>query len=193
MRVYIATSLENAGGHNSIWGAIKAAVPHAELTYDWTEHGSVQGDGEARIRAVAIAEAEGVMSADLVVALLPGGRGTHVEIGIAIGAGVPVLLLVTPEHEALHPRTCAFYHHPGVRRVHSDRELVTVVEAFSGDAADWGGLRRRHLEDEVRSMRDLQRRYFKTRDGGVLQRSKQAEHAVDDLLSSAPLLFGGAR
>ena len=72
MRVYIATSLENAGGHNSIWGAIKAAVPHAELTYDWTEHGSVQGDGEARIRAVAIAEAEGVMSADLVVALLPG-------------------------------------------------------------------------------------------------------------------------
>lgn len=112
-RVYIATRLENHAAHNRLRDALDALG--VGLTYDWTAHGSVKHLGIGRIREVAIAETAGVTCSDLVVALLPGGRGTHAEIGIAIGAGVPVVLVTTdPADKGDGGATCAFYHHPGV-------------------------------------------------------------------------------
>lgn len=84
MNVYIATGLDNAAAHNRLRDLL--AAQGVGLTYDWTTHGSVWQRGRAEIREVAALEADGVRHADLVIALLPGGRGTHAEIGIAIGS-----------------------------------------------------------------------------------------------------------
>ena len=108
MKIYIATALERAGDHNLLRDALRREGH--ELTYDWTTHGSVKGQGVDRVRSVARAEAEGARTADAVVALLPGGRGTHVEIGIAIGANVPVILVGPRELFGDGAETCAFYH-----------------------------------------------------------------------------------
>lgn len=113
MRVYIATRLERAADHRLVRDAL-AALGH-QLTYDWTIHGSVWADGHDKIRQVAAAELEGVTSADLVIVLLPGGRGTHTELGAAIAAGRPVLAHTTEPRLIEGPETCAFYHHPLVR------------------------------------------------------------------------------
>lgn len=110
MRVYIATRLENHRDHNRLRDLL--AERGIGLTYDWTTHGPVWRDGPDRIRAVAQAEALGVTSADLVIVLLPGGRGTHAELGIAIGAGIPVLLVPSLRSQVEGEGVCAFYLHP---------------------------------------------------------------------------------
>lgn len=189
MRFYIATSLEAWAAHNAVRDRLQQN-PGWELTYDWTAHGSVQHEGVDRVREVALAETEGVMDADFVVGILPGGRGTHCELGIAIGASIPIILLVPHDHSEMHPHTCAFYHHPLVRSLHlgagekpEDAHVALAIEACLVDWP-WHPLMGRRFEERVASMRVLQERYFKTRDGGVLQRAKVAEQAVDKMLEA---------
>lgn len=116
MKFYIATRLERAADHNLVRDQL-VEMGH-EITYDWTAHGSVQKEGAARIREVALAETRGVQEADFVVVLLPGGRGTHAELGLALAFGIPVLIHSREEDGffADDGRTCAFYHHPLVTR-----------------------------------------------------------------------------
>jgi len=141
---YIATGLDNAEQANTV--ASELAARGHSLTYDWTAHGSVQGRGDDVMRAVAKKEAQGILDADVLVALLPGGRGTHTEIGIALGACKPVILYV-PDPEMVDnnkdtPRTCAFYFHPLVvwafdlQAVHTAMSMWTAMHRsrFGSDA-----------------------------------------------------------
>lgn len=116
MKIYVASSLENAAHVRRVQTALIAAG-HT-ITYDWTVHGSVWTAGPARIREVAEAEHRGVVTADAVVVLLPGARGTHIELGIALGAGVPVILV--GEQYSSDGREPAFYFGTRVRRITSD-------------------------------------------------------------------------
>lgn len=119
MRYYIATKLSNHAMHRALRERIDQELRWT-LTYDWTTHGSVKDTDEAIIRRVAKAEVRGVTSAHLVIAILPGGRGTHAEIGIALGAKVPVVLWTNhADADLLRPgeATCAFYHAPTVWHV----------------------------------------------------------------------------
>lgn len=142
MKFYIATKLENFAKHNDLSKALQE-LGHS-VTYDWTGHGPVFGSGVERIMEVAQLETNGVTDADAVIVLWPGGRGTHVEMGIAIGTGKPVLFYSdVPEHHGAFAETCAFYWHPLVTRCQSITELmdaialvqesqVTVATNFSG-------------------------------------------------------------
>lgn len=60
-------------------------------TYDWMAHGSLKGEGVASklLNDVAMSELRGVRDADVVIFLLPGGRGAHFEAG---GAAMMILL-----------------------------------------------------------------------------------------------------
>lgn len=112
--IYIATMLERAGAHNVVRDWLVARGHR--LTYDWTVHGSVAKEGADRLREVAVKEKEGVRRADAVVVLLPGGRGTHGELGMSVILDKPTFLHAPDEHGfmALDSRTCAFYHDPAV-------------------------------------------------------------------------------
>ena len=57
-----------------------------EISYDWTLHGSVKSVSKERLQQVAMLELDGILEADFVVVLLPGGNGTHLEFGFAIEA-----------------------------------------------------------------------------------------------------------
>jgi nucleoside 2-deoxyribosyltransferase len=110
MKYYIATKLERHLEHNAVRDAMRA-LGH-QLTYDWTVHGSVWRAGVETIRKVAVLERRGVLDADVVIVLLPGGRGTHAELGMALAAEKPVLLCSSdPALFGATPETCAFYHH----------------------------------------------------------------------------------
>lgn len=129
MKYYIASKLENHPAHNLLRDAL--AVHGHEITYDWTVHGPVYRSGLARVREVAVDETKGVLDADFVVVLWPGGRGTHVELGMAIAAGKPVIFVsdVEAHHEAT-TETCAFYHHPLVRRGRAPYEVLLLLESI---------------------------------------------------------------
>lgn len=106
MKIYVATGLEHADRARVVQSVLRD--DGHEITYGWTVHGSVQDAGPKRIAEVARLEAAGVRAADLLIAILPGGRGTHVEIGLALGRGIPVILLQHVDDAEKLP-TCAFY------------------------------------------------------------------------------------
>lgn len=86
-----------------------------EISYDWTLHGSVKSVSKERLREVASLELNGVSEADFVVVLLPGGHGSHLELGFAIAKEKKVFLhSEDPVIFELGPQTNAFYHHPDV-------------------------------------------------------------------------------
>jgi hypothetical protein len=125
VKYYIATRLERHADHNIVRDAL--AAKGNQITYDWTVHGPVWRSGEDRIREVSQLETQGVLDADVVIVLLPGGRGTHAELGMALAAGKPVILhSEDPAPFGATPETCAFYHHPLCVRV-TDQDLAHVA------------------------------------------------------------------
>jgi len=126
MNIYIATSLSKASDHNRVRDTLLNGGYH--LTYDWTVHGSVKETTTFRLREVASNELRGVLSADVLVVLLPGGHGTHTELGMALGSGMPVILHSTdPCYFEPGPSTNAFYHHESVHHVVSPYEDLSLL------------------------------------------------------------------
>ena len=114
MKYYIATSLLRTTAHNIVRDALR--ILGHEISYDWTLHeGNVKSVSKERLREVAMFELAGVSEADFIVVLLPGGGGTHLELGFAIAKGKKVFLhSEDPLVFELGPQTNAFYHHHDV-------------------------------------------------------------------------------
>lgn len=113
MKYYIATSLSRAASHHVVRDALRD-YGH-EISYDWTLHGSVKSISKERLQEVAMLEVDGVSKADVVIVLLPGGGGTHFELGFALAKGKKVFLhSEDPSLFELGSQTNAFYHHPDV-------------------------------------------------------------------------------
>lgn len=109
--LYIATSLSNAESHRKLAAAL--APLGFVLTYDWTTHGSVMGKPRSVFRETAENEVDGVIDADLTIVLLPGGRGTHVELGVALAQGRRVIVHAANEEDlSAGGYECVFYSHP---------------------------------------------------------------------------------
>lgn len=115
-KFYIGTSLSRAKEHNFVRDLLKQRGH--ELTYDWTLHGNMKSTTVEILNTIAHKELEGLLSADFVVILLPGGHGTHFELGAAIAAGKNVI--IHSEEKALFEpcqKTCAFYHFSDLSKV----------------------------------------------------------------------------
>lgn len=121
MKFYIASKLENAEAVSKLASLLKRRG--WVQTYDWTKHGSVQGCSMGRIKEVAELELKGVIDADIVIVMLPGGNGTHAELGAANALGKKVFLYdPTGEHlaGAQNGRTCTFYWNSNITQVTGD-------------------------------------------------------------------------
>jgi hypothetical protein len=131
MQFYIATRLENHETHNRLRDLLHGGGHR--ISYDWTTHGAAWPHGRNFVARVAMNECAGVMDADLVIVLLPGGRGTHVELGIALALGLPVLLWSEdPKVFDIGPATCAFYHADNVKRISGPlNNIVAAVKAMT--------------------------------------------------------------
>lgn len=118
MKYYVASGVSNARRVNLV-ADVLTDRGHTR-TYDWTRHGSVADAPADKKRAVAAAEASAVAEAELVVLLLPGGFGTHAELGIAIATHANKRILLWSETDAPFGGAegfCVFYHHPRVERI----------------------------------------------------------------------------
>lgn len=129
IKFYIATKLENWQAHN--WLRDRLLDAGHEITYDWTVHGPVYSKGLGEVCLVAHKEAKGVRDADIVIMLWPGGRGTHVELGMALAHGKPVFFVSdVEEHHEATAETCAFYHHCLVIRSKTVEEFLELYCAW---------------------------------------------------------------
>lgn len=111
MHFYIASALKNAKQVSLYAEKLKACGWH--LTYDWTK----DIDDEItpkRLAAYAAAEQKALVDSDLVVVVLPAGRGAHVELGMALALHKRIFLCATNETDFQLENTVAFYEMPGI-------------------------------------------------------------------------------
>lgn len=112
-KFYIATSLSRAKEHNIVRDIL--LLKKWEITYDWTLHGSVKKTSFERLKDVGLKMTQGVLEADVVIVLLPGGKGTHTELGMAIAKNKRIVIH-SPSNNcfSLCNETIAFYHQKNI-------------------------------------------------------------------------------
>ncbi|NGX35747.1 MAG: hypothetical protein K1000chlam1_00580, partial [Candidatus Anoxychlamydiales bacterium] len=121
MKYYIATSIKRAKELNLIRDALNE-FGH-KITYDWTIHGSVKNTSLERLKEVGEDMIDAIKEADFIVVLLPGGKGTHTELGASIAYNKRIFLhTLDPELIQLGEKTCAFYFHRLIKHVESPFE-----------------------------------------------------------------------
>jgi nucleoside 2-deoxyribosyltransferase len=107
-RFYLSTRIDRIAEAEPLLKAL--ANRGWERTFVWTD-GEVADEERPTL---ALAELAGIREADIVIVLLPGGRGTHVELGAALALGKRVILH-SPNRETLSkPYPCVFHYHPAV-------------------------------------------------------------------------------
>jgi len=114
-RFYVATRKDRSAQANALSEILRAEG--WERTFAWTELDAAKPEEFA---ATAVAEVEAVRLADVLIVLLPGGYGTHVEIGAALALGKPVILHAPDRNTLETPYPCVFHYHPGVKLLISE-------------------------------------------------------------------------
>jgi nucleoside 2-deoxyribosyltransferase len=123
-KFYLATRKDRATQAEKLLEALKSRG--WERTFTWAGEDKA---GAEEYPELALAELAGIHEADVLIVLLPGGYGTHVEIGAALALGKPVILHA-PDHETLNsPYPCVFHYHPGVKLLVSEVVDVNAIIA----------------------------------------------------------------
>lgn len=114
MKFYIASSLKN-----------KALVQYVSLkllsegythTYDWTIN--QRATTTAQLHRIGTLEKDAIAACDIFILLLPAGKGSHVELGMALALGKRIYIYATEE---IDPATAStFYFVDGVERIYGD-------------------------------------------------------------------------
>ncbi|MEH7885754.1 group-specific protein [Bacillus sp. JJ1609] len=88
--------------------------------YDWTIND--RADSMDLLASIGESELSAVRNSDFLVMLLPGGKGSHIEMGIALGLGKRVYLY-SPNNDIYEfDKTSTFYHVAGVTKFVGDIE-----------------------------------------------------------------------
>src|SRR4051812_32235737 len=108
-RFYLSTKKDRLDRAATLLDALKSNG--WKQTFAWTDQDT---SGAEKFAEAAQAEIAGVQEADVLIVLLPGGFGTHVEIGAALALGKPIILHA-PDRKTLEtPYACVFHYHPFV-------------------------------------------------------------------------------
>lgn len=92
-------------------------------TYNWANNINKYETIEDLIQ-YAILEQKGIIEADIVIILLPGGRGTHIELGMALALNKKIFLCSTTEKEFSIENTVNFYQLPQVKKIVGDKNDI---------------------------------------------------------------------
>lgn len=112
MNFYIASSFKNIQ-------QVRALSHELQLkgythTYDWTQN--ERANSLEALSTLGEKEKEAVMHSDFVVILFPAGKGSHIELGIALGLGKRIYLYSPTEELFKFDQTSTFYYVKGVDR-----------------------------------------------------------------------------
>lgn len=140
IKYYVATRFENRDQHRAMQREM-GSRGHG-ITFDWTGLPRAALGGEDTLASISALELAGVREAHVLIGLLPGGRGTHVELGAALGLRIPAVLYAedTTNPQILAPsqadgQGCLFYHADGVVEVVTGPWSQETVRAIA-DAAE---------------------------------------------------------
>jgi hypothetical protein len=123
-RYYTSTSYTDKDRAAKLAAIVEALG--GKITYKWWD--MPDADNAEGLGEIGEAELEAVRCADVVIVMLPGRWGTHVELGAALALGKKVLLHSPAELEAV-----PFYYVNGVQRVAgADMDLIYEIWRSNG-------------------------------------------------------------
>lgn len=106
MKFYIASSFQNKEMVRYV--SEKLTSNGYIHTYDWTKNERASTVEE--LKAIGTDERNAVIESDFLVILLPAGKGSHIELGIALGQGKKIFLYSPDEEVTNFETTSTFYH-----------------------------------------------------------------------------------
>ena len=106
MNFYVASGLQNKEDVRKVSEQLTLLGWHH--TYDWTQN--ERANSIEKLQEIGTLEKLAVKASDVVVVMLPGGKGTHIELGMAL-AWDKRIFLYDPSNEVMNvSTTCTFYH-----------------------------------------------------------------------------------
>lgn len=126
MKFYIASSFRNIENVRYVSEQLKSkGYCH---TYDWTNNDRSSSLSIEELKQIGQHEKEAVMLSDIVIVLLPAGKGSHIELGIALALNKRIILH-SPQGEVNDlAETSTFYHLEGVEKFMGSRhKLVEYI------------------------------------------------------------------
>jgi len=125
MKFYIGASFKNSNLVNHI---SKHLIEKGHIhTYNWTNE-IIEEETEELLKKFTELEMKGINDADTVIIILPAGRGSHVELGLALAYNKKVYLYSESGIEFDVKDTVNFYYAPNVKQiVASPDELINQV------------------------------------------------------------------
>jgi nucleoside 2-deoxyribosyltransferase len=129
LKFYIASSFKNIDNVRNVAHQLKSRG--FIQTYDWTMHTGI--DSLQELAAIGTKEKEAVLRADLFIIMLPAGKGSHVELGLALGAGKAIFMYSANNEMNDIEKTSTFYQLPEVQKIIGTiDELVSMINKSCG-------------------------------------------------------------
>lgn len=95
-------------------------------TYDWTQNERAVTLED--LKEIGEKERIAVLEADFIIVLLPAGKGSHIEFGLALGQGKKIYLCSENDDIDNFETTSTFYHLDNVEKiVGTVEEIVKIV------------------------------------------------------------------
>lgn len=114
MRFYIASSFANKANVRYVSTALQeAGFVH---TYDWTEN--ERAVDVSTLKKIGRIEKQAVADSELFIMMLPAGKGSHIELGMAIALHKQIFIYAADEITPAHAST--FYYIDGVTHVNGE-------------------------------------------------------------------------
>ena len=102
-----------------------------EHTYNWTKHINDDVTVDDLIEYAGL-EQKGIIDADAVIILLPAGRGTHIELGMALALNKKIFLCTDAKEEFGIENTVNFYELPCIVKLvgTADENIREITRAM---------------------------------------------------------------
>ena len=125
MKFYISSRLNNSSQVSQVANRLKdAGWIH---TCDWTIF-DCPSDTPHGLDDIAKREWDGIQAADVLIVLTPEGRGTHIELGMAIALKKRIYLYhIDDTYFKCDDATCAFYWLPEVTQLSGELDKAIEV------------------------------------------------------------------
>ena len=114
MKFYIGSGLKNCELVNYV--SEKLINSNHKHTYNWAKN--INGDETIEdLIEYSKLEQQGIIDSDVVIILLPAGRGTHIELGMALALNKRIFLCSETKEEFSIENTVAFYELPKIAKL----------------------------------------------------------------------------
>ena len=129
MKFYIGSSLKNSKIVDYFTKELEKGG--WEHTYNWSKNIG-KSETVQDLTKYAVLEKKAIMESDVVIIILPGGRGTNVELGMALALNKKIYLCSENEKEFSKENTVSFYELPSIKKICGSREdiIKEIIEEW---------------------------------------------------------------